>query len=201
MIELKELEKNDAIEKAVESLKSKEFVLENVIPTLEFKNRPNRETAIKDKYLNMNIVYKIPAGDLVGEGGESFVVVDDGLLEMAHVELSEMRKAALENNKKQGYIITEFGPLTVLTSENGIYGAAKVLINEALLELKDRFDGESFYLLPSSVHEFIAVETGVEAENLRETVRTANDTVVDETDLLSYSVYMYDADTDELKIA
>ena len=79
----------------------------------------------------------------------------------------------------------------VITNNNGINGAAAMLYTEPLDILSERF-GADLYILPSSVHEVIAVSAEVsDLEYLSETVRYANTNEVKAADYLSDNVYRY----------
>ena len=81
--------------------------------------------------------------------------------------------------------------MLVLTAKDTEYGASviyKVGVGEKIKELV----GE-YYLLPSSVHEWIVVpeSAGIDVNELSEMVTGANKTVVKKCDLLSYGVYKW----------
>lgn len=82
--------------------------------------------------------------------------------------------------------------LTVITNKNKYFGAASILDNATLMELRDTFDSD-FYILPSSIHEVIVVPTskGDDVEQFRDMVREVNDTQVAPDEILSYNVYLY----------
>ncbi|MCQ2492357.1 MAG: DUF5688 family protein [Lachnospiraceae bacterium] len=90
-------------------------------------------------------------------------------------------------------------PIQILTNEIGINGASVVLY-EGVLGKAFHEIGEDFYLLPSSIHEMLAIgESFVyDPRDLYEMVKEANDTVVTEKDYLSGSVYFYDHAKDRM---
>ena len=83
----------------------------------------------------------------------------------------------------------------LISNTASIHGAAAVLYPSVLSALAKRLDG-SFYLLPSSIHEFIAVPFKREyaPEELREIVREVNESQVEEEEYLSDQIYYYDRD-------
>lgn len=87
------------------------------------------------------------------------------------------------------------GPVLVLTNEQGVNGAA-VLLYPHLPEYIFQKTGGSYYLLPSSVHEFLVVpeKAGISAKELSEMVREINGTEVDPQDVLSDHIYRFDGD-------
>lgn len=92
--------------------------------------------------------------------------------------------------------LAEVGQLTeymyVLTNSNRNLGAATVCYPETL-EKVWRLIGEDFYILPSSIHEFILIPEsyGVEADQLRRIVSEVNATAVRAEEVLSDQVYYY----------
>lgn len=80
-------------------------------------------------------------------------------------------------------------PLYVLRAgdENG----ASAVLDEQFLQKTGEAIGEDFYLLPSSVHEFIVAPASMDKKSLLETVAAVNKTLEPE-DLLSNNIYHYD---------
>lgn len=83
--------------------------------------------------------------------------------------------------------------LWVVSNDCGRYGASAVTYPEALCEIGDRI-GADYYLVPSSVHEMLAVPdgTGVDAAGLDAMVHSVNMTEVSEEDRLTNHSYHYD---------
>lgn len=81
----------------------------------------------------------------------------------------------------------------VVTNTAEEYGAAAVFYPDFQEKVAKRFDGD-FYMLPSSIHEWIAApDDGRGPKMLKEIVRVVNDTEVNPKNRMSYSVYKYDA--------
>lgn len=100
--------------------------------------------------------------------------------------------------------------MIVVTNEQGIFGAGALFCGGVMDQVGDKLHG-NYYLLPSSVHEWIAVPddgTHMRSE-LEDMVKAANQTVVDPADKLSDNVFHYDvrermferADKHEVRIA
>lgn len=86
----------------------------------------------------------------------------------------------------------------VCSNEYKIAGASVILFDKVLKGFRDRF-GESFYVLPSSVHEmlFIPDSLNISVNDLRTMVSDVNATVVagqNPDDILSNNVYRFDKD-------
>lgn len=80
----------------------------------------------------------------------------------------------------------------VVTNNDKFYGDSIILYPDILNEIRENTRSD-FYLLPSSVHEFIVVPDDgiVDEEELKELVRSVNETSVGEEDYLSDNVYRY----------
>ncbi|MFR1493704.1 MAG: DUF5688 family protein [Eubacterium ventriosum] len=89
----------------------------------------------------------------------------------------------------------------VITNENKLFGAASILYEEPLHELAEKV-GSDLYILPSSVHEVIAVSADFGSpDELAEMVYEINMDQVDINDRLSNQVYCYDKDLRTLRLA
>lgn len=89
----------------------------------------------------------------------------------------------------------------VITNESKLYGAASILYEEPLHELAEKI-GSDLYILPSSIHEVIAVSADFGSpDELAEMVYEINMDQVDINDRLSNQVYCYDKDLRTLRLA
>ena len=98
-----------------------------------------------------------------------------------------------------------WGNLNLIVSNDvGIDGASVMLYPDALSELANQCDSD-FYLLPSSRHEILALETDSfsteRAHEFQMMVNEVNETSVKRNDLLSSSVYYYNRKTNEVTLA
>lgn len=89
----------------------------------------------------------------------------------------------------------------VITNDSGINGAAVILYPDTLKNVAKILQGD-FYLLPSSIHEVLAipVHAAMKEQDLCDMVWEVNRTCVAKEEILSGSVYRYDQDTETLKI-
>lgn len=88
----------------------------------------------------------------------------------------------------------------VLSNKDGLNGAAAMLDNTALSVLSSILDSD-LYILPSSVHEVIAIPAlnqDDKAEELAEMVHNINKSCVKPTERLSNQVYRYDRAADKV---
>lgn len=85
------------------------------------------------------------------------------------------------------------GDLYLLTNESALYGAA-VALYPGILQEASRCLGESFFVLPSSIHEMILLpDNGEDAKELLQIVKEINHTQVAEEEVLTDSVYKFRA--------
>lgn len=89
----------------------------------------------------------------------------------------------------------------VITNEIGINGAAVMLYPDILEEVGLLFGGD-YYLLPSSIHEMLAisVETNLSVQELRDMVCEVNKSCVAREEVLSNKIYYYSCITNAIKI-
>ena len=91
----------------------------------------------------------------------------------------------------------------IISNSSGINGAVSMLYDENLNKLAEKM-GTDLYIIPSSVHEVIAVSVEMgsgDPEELAEMVQGVNMSAVELEDRLSNNVYHYDKDLRELKLA
>lgn len=92
--------------------------------------------------------------------------------------------------------------MLVITNTARLYGAAAVLYSGVLKRAADKADSDLF-ILPSSLHEVIAVPVTEEKEaaKLKEMVMEVNRTQLHPEEVLSDNVYIYRREQDRLEIA
>ena len=98
-------------------------------------------------------------------------------------------------------VLPEDGQILVISNRNNFYGDGVLLMKDDLEKLADWFDS-SVILLPSSVHEILAVKEESEdmARSCLEMVKNVNRTAVSPNERLSDNVYRFNRDTKELEL-
>ena len=157
--------------------------------------------------MDLRIIYKIVTGK------NSTTKVTNSLLEKWEVAEGDLYEAAVANTprlrpEKIVRLDELLGmpgamgdiPMYVVTNEQKYLGASAILYPGAFDRIKEKIGRETFYALPSSIHEWIVVpeELATNIKALKETVTSVNDEVVGEQDYLSDTVYKY---TDGFEIA
>lgn len=89
----------------------------------------------------------------------------------------------------------------VITNNYGINGATAILYPNILKQLGERF-GCSYYLIPSSIHEFLAIPSSLElsVEEMEYMVKEVNRTCVTREEMLSETVYYYNIPSDRISV-
>ena len=106
---------------------------------------------------------------------------------------SELAALLPDNDEEQEYI---------LSSKNGLFGASAMIDDNILAAIAHKLDS-NIYILPSSIHECIIVKADlpIDKDELKNLVRTVNETTVLQKDYLSDSVFLYIKDRSHLQFA
>lgn len=152
--------------------------------------------------------------------GISTALITDEELGSWNIGIQELFCAGIANTKRifPGEIFTMQSMLThlmpgleigeagidlyVLTNQCKIHGATAILYQDMIAGFARELNMD-LYILPSSVHELILVPAYeyIDVYQLYEMVKEVNDTVVALGDILSYNVYKYCKETDQIVIA
>lgn len=123
-------------------------------------------------------------------------------------ELADM-KSVLEEMKALGKAgdceiedIQQEVPMYVLSNKSRVNGAACILYKDILKDFA-MVTGKDLYILPSSCHEVILLPTDgtQESEFLKMMVKEINQSLVEEDEVLSDSVYIYRREKDLIECA
>ena len=128
------------------------------------------------------------------DGSCNLLTISNAMLDMLELTEEEMFDLALENTQRLLPLeIRDLGSnILVLTNEKGMLGAAVMMYEGTLDTLTDLYDSD-FYLIPSSIHEMIAVPVNedVRESYLKDLISDANRNVLMPTDVLSDTLYYY----------
>lgn len=144
----------------VDKLLSREFLEEHLF--VAFFKHVEKNTLFKDtEFEGIKSILMIRF-DL---DGHSSVKVNKGILETAGVSEEEAWEIA-ERNTLNDTVVTSmselFGlpgtkPMYVITNKNKLYGASAVLNKTELAKIADDYHVKKLFLIPSSIHEMIAI--------------------------------------------
>lgn len=193
-VEIGEMCKETVLERAVCSVVNKE------------KNAERLSYLTHSDFLDLAVIYRYPVGE------DSFIMLTNQTIGHYGITPEELGRHATENTRRHGFhaesmssvvanLTGQKGDLPdtsqdmpesyIITSRHG-FGAAVLAVGEEFLEkLAEELDGDLF-LLPSSIHEVIAVPAeGNDLDAFRDIVRDVNRTAVSAEDFLSDAVYCY----------
>lgn len=93
-------------------------------------------------------------------------------------------------------------PMYILGNSNRVNGASVINSTKVLGKLAKSIN-ENLYILPSSIHEVIAVTASFveDASYLKDMIRCVNDTEVRPEERLSYNLYYFDRETKKVYVA
>ena len=205
---------------------AKDNIIFQLVNTMQnedlLKKLPHRD------FQDLSIIYRWVVG--VEQQGISSVVINNHVAESLGMGEEELFKAAAENTRRilppvvqsmnevmrdmfvadgmpkelADLMIGEQEPemtMWVISNERKIEGAASMLYEDKLHSLAEKV-GTDLYILPSSVHEVIAVSVEMgEPEELAQMVAEINMDQVDLSERLSNQVYHYDKDLRKITLA
>lgn len=210
------------IEMDVENWIAREFILNHV--EYQLVNAERNAEKLKDipgkKIADLVAIYRVVIG-LDEDGMKSYVLTNAGLAR-SKISLEELDEAAKKNTEKSGFSVRTMsevmyelmgvnpgpeieepdGPqMYVLTNARKLHGANIMLYKEYLEIAAEKMNGD-FYILPSSIHELLAVPVSTAGlEELRWMVKEVNDNEVAPEEILGYGVYRYNRETGEVEVA
>ena len=164
---------------------------------------------------DMALVVNVHLDSFSDEHGKSCVVVTKPLMEMYSIDEAQLFADAEKNSLANEPIV--FKPLLdmvkdliskdeipnpedvgivtyIATNTSGFQGAAVAGYPDFCEKAAEAIGG-SFYMLPSSVHEFILIKDDgtPKAKDLNRMIKNVNETVLEPRDVLSAQCYHYDA--------
>lgn len=209
-----------------------EKIKDNVIMVLvnQEQNREMLQNVPHRPFHDLAVIYRWVITQ--NEEGMGSVVISNELSERAGLSEEELFQHAVENTKEMLPVkicpITELlmgisseeeelsemlgltseeleanlaNMIWVITNTKGINGAAAMLYEENLHKLAEKV-GSDLYILPSSIHEVLAVSVKLgPPEELLQMVNEVNMCAVELEDRLSNNVYHYDKDLRKVSLA
>jgi hypothetical protein len=176
-------------------------------------NASRLEDAAKHEYLDMTVIYyllcegpdKDTGGvrvtwDMLGDWGIAEDLLYRDAIENTRKMMGE-KLLRFDQDPEQSGLDTSESRMMILSNEKNFFGASVLLYSEELGKIAEEFQRD-LYVLPSSIHEVILLpESGQDPEALRATVRRVNETEVRKEEVLTDSVYLYDRERGEVRIA
>lgn len=184
------------------------------------KNRELLKDLPHVEFLDLSIVFQCMVVN--EEVGTATILIHNAHTKLWGVSVEELHRAAEENTPRlRGYELKtmkqilcevmreeelpedfECGvPVYVLTNRYRIEGAGCILYPHLLKDFSDSI-GSNFHIMPSSTHEVLLLpaENVDDSGEIRQIIREVNDTQILDEEILSYSLYYYDRDKDEVRV-
>ncbi len=194
----------------IEAITSRDRIIETVLPRLvSAKNAPRLDSkGIEyEEWLDMLIYYYMPVHEFGNDDSIATIAVTRAMMERADINPDELKAAAISNMDNTAEVVCmsdvleslgvpEIGsdvtiPIMVVSTRSRNLGAGAILAPRVLDILQSRL-GSCFYILPSSIHECLAVpaSAGTDAVSLVSMVREINGSTVALEDQLTDNAYI-----------
>ena len=183
----------------------KEEILAKVLPKVhsaEHQKIIEQGQYVYTTKFDLLMLYYIPL--IRDENGVNTITLSYNIINNAGLSLEEVHKAAMKNLEKDYTIMNlkdifnidlpdDGVPKKIVTVPDKVLGAATIFSNRVMQELQNEL-GEFFAILPSSIHEIIALplNTYNQLQELLEIVVIINAGSVDPEDKLTDGVYYWD---------
>lgn len=181
------------------------------------------------RFLDLAIVCYIEMEDMMEEGMAT-VTINHKLLKLYGVEFEEVMEWANRNLKEfqikrieeilvesleeedisqeeREFIMSSLyeeddsPAMYVLSSKSKYLGAIGIMDKKLMRQFGEKI-GSDFYIILSSIHEAILVSTGnLSHEEIKEMIRSTNEEQVQEDEILSYNLYLYECRIGKIKLA
>lgn len=161
----------------------------------------NAAFLVRDEHLKM---WKVEIGDVYRDAlYNTPELFPAQICPMTEALAGAVRESGEEELKEELEYLRASGSvnLYILTNQKKVNGASCILYKNVIKDFA-REKGTNLYLIPSSVHEVLLVpDTGdFCSDELKAMVREVNDTELEQEEILSYSIYYYDAEKDVIQI-
>lgn len=156
-----------------------------------------------------------------GDGALATVTITEGVLDIMGVTEKDYKADLLRIAMMQKYNIEDMVDLMgqslgeadlelsnsgmyVISNETTMFGATVIANKEYFKQILENTQTDKLYILPSSIHEVIAVVNQFEDENTRESLKEmvaeVNNTQVAEDEILSYNILEYTLADDKIRV-
>lgn len=184
-------------------------------------NSPALEDTPHKMIEDMALVVNVHLDDFSDPDGKAVVIVNESLMKeygidadtlfadatknsienepVALTPLGDMIKHLIESDNLP--IPGDSGPIAYVASNKSGFQGAAIAGYPEFLESAASTIGGSFFMIPSSVHEFILIKDDgtPRAKEINKMIRNVNETVLDPREILSNQCYHYDAKTKVLE--
>lgn len=183
----------------INDVMNRDYILANVIPVLYNKTECANmlESAVNVTCADLAIAFRVRIND------SATFLVRENMLNTYNISEQELYDTAIANIQGKGKVmdimvmLTGYGmevdeemdvPIVVVMNDDKTFAASMILDKEVQAKL-DRIFTEGCYVLPSSIHEVIAVSKSNDSSELVNVVKEVNSTVLSREEFLSNSIY------------
>lgn len=183
-------------------------------------NQKFLEDVVHEDFLDLSIIYKVFLNDgRFGADKKGTISITDPFLKKLGLTAKGLHDLAFDNFKhSKRYVNTMSGTLEeiggkddfpemdeiikactgndmfVLSNEDKLLGASVIMDTDLLSKLSNDIFGGDFFIIPSSIHEVLAISTkSWSAEEINQMINEVNANSLDADDVLSDHVYLYDS--------
>ena len=115
--------------------------------------------------------------------------------------LRKMMGDAFPSDLEMGFAMPQTPNMYVISNENMLFGASAMLDENLLEQLSEKCQGD-YFIIPSSVHEILAVpQMGQTYEEMEDMISSVNREVVSSEEYLSDRCYKFDAELSRVVFA
>ena len=185
----KALEMGKTFSEKMDNALSKDNIVFQLVNTEKnsnlIKNVPHRS------WLNLTIIYRAVVN--TPDGGFYSTVINNEIASMRNWCECELFELAMMNSPciLPGVVMEMADEFKIITNCHQSLGAGAVLYENLLEKIADEFQ-DDLYLIPSSIHEMLALPAGSRrAEELEALLKECNENVLENCDILSDKIYRY----------
>jgi len=180
-----------------------DYIITHLLPIVQ--KPTDDDTLVKETFLDLELIFKVILED--SEAGLTTYRLTKVLADSLNMDIDYLKKCAWGNVfenvtcQSMGEIFGLPGEMTdmyVLSNTSRNLGAGSAFIcTLKLKELAKKWHVNEIIILPSSIHELIAVKADIaDAEYINQMIRDVNEGMVSEKEQLSDHYYIYHADSD-----
>lgn len=185
----------------LEDLPYREFLDMAVVYYIDYDNPRTGAGTIQIHNSHMEM-WGVMEGDLWEAASKNTPMKKPGRVESMRDILEEVFEEQGNGGEFRSSMDNTSVPMLVITNTERMYGAAVVMYSGLLKQAADK-TGSDMFILPSSLHETIAIPVteGRGVAELKEMVMEVNRNVLQPEEVLSDNVYIYRREQDRLEIA
>lgn len=154
-------------------------------------NKERLKDLVHKPFLDLAIILRLKCLSMDGENG--YVTISRSMVSRYGWDVEELFDIGYRNTECQLELIlftdlfgedVSTGGIFSISNKSLSYGGASILFPKFI----ETHVGEG-YIIPSSVHDIILMQSDIPADSARAMIASVNDSIVDKQDILSYNLY------------